>query len=71
MINLFNPGVIVIAGVLARANKYLMTPIKGSVNKLALAIVSSDTSIIVTRLGEKAGAIGASYIAKVRMLGII
>ena len=71
MINLFNPGVIVIAGVLARAHKYLMTPIKGSVNKLALAIVSSDTSIIVTRLGEKAGAIGASYIAKVRMLGII
>ena len=48
-----------------------MTPIKGSVNKLALAMVSSDTSIIVTKLGDKAGAIGASYIAKVRMLGII
>lgn len=70
-INLFNPGVIVIAGTLSRAHKYLMTPIKGSVNKLALAMVSSDTSIIVTKLGDKAGAIGASYIAKVRMLGII
>lgn len=70
-INLFNPGVIVIAGSLSRAHKYLMTPIKGSVNKLALAMVSSDTSIIVTKLGDKAGAIGASYIAKVRMLGII
>lgn len=71
MINLFNPGVIVIAGTLARASKYLMTPIRGAVNKLALAIVSSDTAITVTRLGEKAGAIGASYIAKVRMLGIV
>lgn len=71
MINLFNPGVIVIAGSLARAHKYLMNPIKSSVNKLALAIVSSDTSIMVTRLGEKAGSIGASYIAKVKMLGII
>ncbi len=70
-INLFNPGVIVIAGSLARAHKYLMTPIKGSVNKLALAMVSNDTSITVTKLGDKAGAIGASYIAKVRMLGII
>lgn len=70
-INLFNPGVIVIAGSLARAHKYLMTPVKGSVNKLALAMVSSDTSIIVTKLGNKAGAIGASYIAKVSMLGII
>lgn len=70
-INLFNPGVIVIAGSLARAQKYLMTPIKGAVNKLALAIVSNDTSIVVTRLGEKAGAIGASYIAKARMLGVV
>ena len=40
-------------------------------NKLALAIVSSDTSITVSHLGDKAGAVGASYIAKVRMLGII
>ena len=71
MINLFNPGVIVIGGTLARAQKYLMGPIKGNVNKLALGIVSNDTSIVVTRIGEKAGAIGASLVARDRMLGIL
>lgn len=71
MINLFNPDVIVIGGTLARAQKYLMGPIKSNVNKLALGIVSNDTSIVVTRIGEKAGAIGASLVARDRMLGIL
>lgn len=71
IINLFNPGTIVIGGSLSRVGKYLIPPIKGTVNKLALGIVSDDTTIIVTKLGQKAGAIGASYIAKGRLIGII
>ena len=49
--------------------------VQGRISRRSAATASSSraasTAITVTRLGEKAGAIGASYIAKVRMLGIV
>lgn len=71
MINVFNPGLIVIGGQMVRASKYLMPAVRSTVNRLALNIVSNDTNIVISKLGDRAGAIGASYIAKGRLLGII
>lgn len=71
MINVFNPGLIVIGGQLAQVHKYIMPAVHSSVNRLALNIVSGDAEIVVSKLMEKAGSVGASYIAKGRLLGII
>ena len=45
-----------------------MPPLRSSVNKLSLNLVNSDTVIKVSKLGEKAGAIGASLLAKHHLL---
>lgn len=71
LINLFNPDCIIIGGTLACMSKYLIPPMKTTINKLALGIVSNDTDILVSKLGSKAGALGASYIARGRLFGII
>ena len=64
LINIFNPNIVVIGGRLCVTEKYLMPPLRSTVNKLSLNLVNSDTMIKVSQLGEKAGAIGASLLAK-------
>ncbi len=68
LINIFNPDIVVIGGRLSVTEKYLMPPLRSSVNKLSLNLVNSDTVIKVSKLGEKAGAIGASLLAKHHLL---
>ena len=68
LINLFNPDVVVIGGRLCVTEQYLMPPLLGAVNRLSLNLVSNDTVIKVSRLGNKAGAVGASLLAKHRLL---
>lgn len=68
LINIFNPDIVIIGGRLSLAERYLMPPLKIAVNKLSLNLVNNDTVIKVSRLGLRAGAIGASLLAKNRML---
>ena len=68
LINLFNPDVVVIGGRLCVTERYLMPPLLGAVSRLSLNLVSNDTVIKVSRLGNKAGAVGASLLAKHRLL---
>ena len=68
LINLFNPDVVVIGGRLCVTEQYLIPPLLGAVNRLSLNLVSNDTVIKVSRLGNKAGAVGASLLAKHRLL---
>lgn len=68
LINIFNPDIVIIGGRLSAAERYLMPPLKIAVNKLSLNLVNNDTVIKVSRLGLRAGAIGASLLAKSRML---
>ena len=68
LINIFNPDMVIIGGRLSVAERYLMPPLKTTVNKLSLNLVNSDTVIKVSRLGKTAGAIGASLLAKSRLL---
>jgi predicted NBD/HSP70 family sugar kinase len=68
LINIFNPDMVIIGGRLSVAERYLMPPLKITVNKLSLNLVNSDTVIKVSRLGKTAGAIGASLLAKSRLL---
>ena len=68
LINIFNPDMVIIGGRLSVAERYLMPPLKTAVNKWSLNLVNSDTVIKVSRLGKSAGAVGASLLAKSRML---
>jgi predicted NBD/HSP70 family sugar kinase len=70
LINIFNPELLVIGGTLALAGDYLLLPIKSAVKKLSLNLLSNDTQIKLSKLGEKAGAIGAGLYARDRTLGV-
>lgn len=71
LINIFNPEVVVVGGVLAEAGDYLLLPLRSSVKKYSLNLVSSDTLIVPTKMGEKAGVIGACLLARSKTLGLI
>ncbi len=71
LINIFNPGVVVLGGRLIVGKNYLMYPIKTSVNKLSLNRVSSDTKITFSILGRKAASIGNCLIARSKILGLM
>ena len=71
LINLFNPELVIIGGAVACTGDYLLLPIKSAVKKYSLNLVSKDTSIKLSKLGEKAGVIGACMLARSKMLGLI
>lgn len=64
LINLLNPELIIIGGTLAQTGDYLLQPIKGSVRKYSLNMVSKDSTIVLSKLQEHAGVIGACMLAR-------
>ncbi len=68
LINIFNPELVVLGGILAETGDYIKLPIKSALNKYSLNLVSSDTQLLVSKLGEKAGVIGGCLMARNRSL---
>lgn len=71
LVNLFNPELVVIGGSVALTGDYLLFPVKSAIKKYSLNLISNDTSIKISKLGEKAGVIGACMLARDKMLGLI
>lgn len=71
LINLFNPELVIIGGVVALTGDYLLLPIRSTVKKYSLNLVSKDTTIKNSKLGDKAGVMGACLLARSKMLGLI
>lgn len=71
LINLFNPELIIIGGIISETKEYLLLPIKSAVQKHSLNIINSDTSIKFSKLGKKAGAIGSCMLSRSKLLGLI
>lgn len=71
LINMFNPELIVIGGTLSAARDYLMLPIKSAVNKHSLILVSKDTAIKMSKLGDKIGVTGACMLVRSKTLGLL
>jgi transcriptional regulator of PTS gene len=71
LINLFNPELVIIGGAVAITGDYLLLPIRSAVKKYSLNLVSKDTSIKLSKLGDKAGVVGACMLARSKMLGLI
>ena len=71
LINLFNPELVIIGGTVAAAGDYLFLPIRSAIKKYSLNLVNKDTSIKLSKLGEKTGLIGACMLARSKMIGLI
>lgn len=71
LINIFNPELVVIGGIVSKAKDYLLLPIRSAIQKHSLNLVSKDTVIKFSKLGEKAGPIGACMLSRSRLLGLI
>lgn len=71
MINIFNPELIVIGGRLSEAGNYLMLPIKSTIQKHSLNIINKDTTLKFSKLGRRAGPIGACMLSRSKILGLL
>ncbi len=71
LINLFNPELIVIGGTLSSAKDYILLPIKSAINKYSLILVSKDTKVKISKLGDKCGIMGACMLARSKTLGLL
>lgn len=67
LINLLNPELVIIGGVLAQTEDYILQPIKSAVRKYSLNLVNKDSEIVLSKLQEKAGVIGACMLARNKM----
>lgn len=68
LINLLNPELIIIGGTMAATGDYFFLPLKSSVKKYTLKIVNKNTSIILSRVNDYSGSIGACFIARERFI---
>lgn len=71
LINMFNPELIVVGGSLAGTKDYIMLPIKSAINKYSLTLVSKETNVQISKLGERAGVVGACMLVRSKTLGLL
>lgn len=64
LINIFNPELIVIGGLLAKTDVYIRLPIKSAVHKHSISLVNLDMEMKMSALGSKAGVVGACCILR-------
>jgi len=70
IINIFNPGMVIIGGRLIVGKEYLRLPIKTAVNRLSMSRVTTDTKIRLSKLGRKAAPLGDCLLSRKKLLGI-
>ena len=71
LINIFNPELVILGGTLAQAGDYINLPVQSAIRKYSLNLVSQDTEIKLSKLGEKAGVYGACLLSRSKLLGMI
>jgi predicted NBD/HSP70 family sugar kinase len=62
-VNFFNPGVIVIGGDIAKAHEHLLAGVREGIFSRSLPLATRDLRIVPSRLGDRAGVIGAATMA--------
>lgn len=70
LINIFNPELVVLGGALSTTGDTLLWPVKSAMNKYALNLVNKDTSLKISKLGNRAGVIGACLLVRNKMLNL-
>jgi len=67
IINVFNPEMVIIGGTLSATEDYIMQPITSTIRKYSLNLVNKDTSVVISKLKDKAGVKGACLLARTRL----
>lgn len=67
LINLFNPELVIIGGTLSLTGDYITQPIRTSIRKYSLNLVNKDSVVTSSKLGGRAGVVGACMLARSRM----
>jgi predicted NBD/HSP70 family sugar kinase len=70
-IQLLNPEIIVLGGVISQANRFVLTPIQQSLNKYCLDQISSNVKIVISENWEQAGLLGVSAMLFQQLFGDI
>ena len=71
VINIFNPGLVVVGGRLIVGKDYLLLPIRTAVNKHSLSRVSSDSKIKLSTLERKAAGLGNCLLSRSKLIGLM
>lgn len=64
LINIFNPELVILGGLLSTTNEYIRLPIKSSLNKFSSSLVNNDTQLKTSKLGLTAGVMGACLLVR-------
>jgi len=70
LINIFNPELVILGGLLSTTNDYIRLPIKSTLNKYSLSLVSNDTQLKISKLGARAGVNGACLLVRNKLLSV-
>ena len=68
LINIFNPELVVVGGILSRSGDFLLQSIKNTVRKYSLNLVNKDTRLCLSKLHERGGITGACLLARKSVL---
>ncbi len=69
LINILNPGMVVISGGVTRAGERLLEPLKKEVRRRAFSHASDNCQIVTSDLGSMAGVIGAACVFRQERFG--
>ena len=67
LVNIFNPEMVVIGGLMSLTGDYLIHPILSTVRKYTLNLMFRDSFIVPSKLKDKAGIVGACMVARSRL----
>lgn len=67
LVNIFNPEMVVIGGLLSQTGDYLIQPIASTLRKYTLNLMIYDSFIVQSKLKDKAGIVGACMVARSRL----
>ena len=67
LINIFNPDKVIIGGEMSRAGDFLLQPVISAVRKYTLSLMSRDSEIVLSKLKDQAGVIGACLLSRSKL----
>lgn len=71
LINLYNPELIILGGALSCTGETIFLPLRSAINKYSLSLVNNDTQYKLSKLGSRAGVIGASLLARNKLFDML
>jgi predicted NBD/HSP70 family sugar kinase len=70
-INLLNPELIVLGGMLSGLGEPLLLPVKTAIMQYSLSLVNSDTKVVLSSIDQKAGLRGCCLLVRDKIIGLV